>query len=410
MTKRLSFITLLGPGILIAATGVGAGDLITASLAGSETGLALLWTAIAGGFLKWTLTEGVARWQMATGTTVLEGWVGRLGRWIQWVFVVYFLLWSLAVGGALVSACGIAGAGLFPIGSPDRSRVVWGIVHSLVGLALVRLGGFRLFEVLMATFICVMFVCVIATAVLIGPDWGAVARGLIIPRVPPGGQAWAFGVLGGVGGTLTLLSYGYWIREKARQGEEGLRMCRIDLTAGYVLTALFGVAMIIIGSRISVSGQGARVALELADQLALVLGPLGRWIFLVGFWGAVFSSLLGVWQSAPYLFADFITLRRNLPAAAYREIDLCRTPAYRWYQAGLALVPLVFLLQPVRQIQLIYAVLGAFFMPLLALTLLIMNNRSEWVGRRFTNSRAVNAVLVLTLVFFAYLAATGQGE
>ena len=59
------------------------------------------------------------------------------------------------------------------------------------------------------------------------------------------------GVLGGVGGTVTLLSYGYWIRETGRSGRDGIRTCRIDLTVAYVLSALFGMGMIIIGSRIA---------------------------------------------------------------------------------------------------------------------------------------------------------------
>ena len=137
---------MIGPGILVAATGVGAGDLLTASLAGSKVGLAILWAALVGALLKWTLNEGIARWQMATETTLLEGWVTRLGSWIQWVFLTYFFVWTLMVGGALVNACGVAGAGLLPLGDANTSKIIWGIVHSLAGLALVRLGGFALFE------------------------------------------------------------------------------------------------------------------------------------------------------------------------------------------------------------------------------------------------------------------------
>ena len=94
--------------------------------------------------LKWTLNEGIARWQMATGTTLLEGWVHKLGRWIQWVFLAYLLLFTLVTGGMLSSACGVAGAGLFPLGSLDRSRQLWGLIHSLAGLALVWGGGYAL--------------------------------------------------------------------------------------------------------------------------------------------------------------------------------------------------------------------------------------------------------------------------
>ncbi len=128
-------------------------------------------------------------------------------------------------------------------------------------------------------------------------------------------------------------------------------------------------------------------------------------MFLVGFWGAVFSSLLGVWQGVPYLFADFLALRRGLSADARRDLDYTRTPAYRAYLLALALVPLPVLWISVTRAQLAYAVLGSLFMPLLALTLLIMNNRRRWVGDRFRSGWITNAVLVITLLFFAYVGA-----
>ena len=58
---------MVAPGILLAATGVGAGDLLSSSLAGSQVGLAVLWAALGGALLKFVLSEGLARWQLATG-------------------------------------------------------------------------------------------------------------------------------------------------------------------------------------------------------------------------------------------------------------------------------------------------------------------------------------------------------
>ena len=58
----------------------------------------------------------------------------------------------------------------------------------------------------------------------------------------------------------------------------GWRACRLDLTLGYAMTALFGAAMVVIGSRVEIKGSGARVALELANQLTPVLGSIGRWV------------------------------------------------------------------------------------------------------------------------------------
>ncbi|WP_255217252.1 Nramp family divalent metal transporter [Myxococcus sp. AM010] len=385
-----------GPGMLVAATGVGAGDLLTASLGGSAVGMAILWAAVVGAVLKGFLNEGIARWQLATGTTVLEGWA-RFGAWLRYGFFLYLLGWSFFTGGALISACGAAGDALWPLSSdPDTSRRLWGVVHSLVGLGLVWAGGFRFFERLMAACIGLMFVTVIFTAAASGPDWSAAARGLVLPTMPEGGTAWVLGLLGGVGGTVTVLSYGYWIRERGREGAGWLRTCQADLALGYSLTALFGIAMVIIGSTVQLQGSGLRVTTLLAQRLGDIIGPFGYWLFLWGFWAAVFSSLLGVWEGIPYLFADFLRVHRQEPA---RAPPLRSTRAWRGYLVALAVVPLPLLWVPLQRAQLAYALMGALFMPLLAATLLWMNNRRAWVGA-LRNGWLVNAALIATLLLF----------
>jgi Mn2+/Fe2+ NRAMP family transporter len=381
--------------MLVAATGVGAGDLLTASLAGSRFGLTLLWAAWVG---------AIARWQMATGMTLLEGWLTRLGAWVRWVFGAYLIAWAVFTGGALASACGVAGTGLLPLGDSGTSKIVWGVVHSLLGLLIVWRGGFRTFQRFMAVCTGLMFASVVFTAVLLRPDLGAMLPSLTIPSIPssPAGTAYTLGVLGGVGGTVTLLSYGYWIREGGRAGVTGVAQSRIDLAAGYAMTAIFGLAMIVVGSRVALR-QGPTAALELAGQLAIALGPAGKWIFLVGFWAAVFSSLLGVWQSAPYLFADLVTPGGSATA----QQDGVARPAYRGFLLFIATIPLVLLWTTLERAQLLYAVFGSLFMPLLALTLLVMNNRTAWVGRAFRTGWVTNVVLVLTLGLFAWI---GGGE
>ncbi|MEX2264874.1 MAG: Nramp family divalent metal transporter [Bryobacteraceae bacterium] len=393
-----SRLSTVGPAILLTATSIGAGDILTGSLAGAEAGLAVLWAVPAGILLKWTLNEGIARWQMATGTTLLEGWVTRLGKWIQWVFLGYLLLFTLVVGGMLSSACGLAGAAVVPLGDLNTSRYLWGAVHSLGGLALVWMGGYELLKRVLGVCVGAMFGTVVLTALLLAPDWTIVARGLI-PSLPAGSAGWAISLVGAVGGTVALISYGYWIREEGRTGREGLRACRFDLMLSYTVIGLFGVAVVIVGSRVQVRGQGAGLALLLADQLAIAVGPIGKWVFLAGFWAAVFSALLGVWQSLPYLFADFLRLRGGQRS----DVEVGRSVAYRAYLVFLATVPLVLLRWPVQQLQLAFGITGAMLLPLLALTLLIMNNRREWVGKEFRSAVGVNVVLAVALAFFAYV-------
>ena len=213
-------------------------------------------------------------------------------------------------------------------------------------------------------------------------------------------------LMGGVGGTLTVLCYGYWMREKGRTDVSELRTCRLDLGFAYAATAIFGVSMVIIGSTIQVEGTGASLIIDLADKLEASLGTVGRWLFLIGAWGAIFSSLLGVWQSVPYVFADFWDLikakDRDLTYA--REVDTSSF-SYRGYLFAIAIIPMLGLFFGFKQVQKIYAVFGSMFMPFLAIVLLILNSRSVWVGRH--RNRVITVVVLIVIlaifVFFGYL-------
>lgn len=397
---------MIGPGLLLAATGVGAGDLATSSFVGGLLGTTVLWAVVVGAFFKFVVTEGLARFQLATGETLIEGAVARLGRGVVWMFLPYLLLWSFFVGSALMSATGVTLHAMLPVfDNAERGKVVFGVTASLAGLVLVWFGGYRLFETVMRVCIVVMLVTVVLAAGLLWPGTLNVLEGLLVPRIPEaGGQglSWTLALIGGVGGTLTVLCYGYWLREEGRTRGEDLRVCRIDLATGYGMTAVFGLAMVIVGSSISIEGTGARLLVMLSDRLEEVMGPAGKWMFLVGALGAVFSSLLGVWQSVPYLFADCWGLLKGGGETATR-VDT-KAPPYRAYLLLIATVPMLGLFWGFRDIQLAYAVTGALLFPVLALALLIFNGRSAWVGAKFRNRPLTIAALVVVLVFFSWIA------
>jgi Mn2+/Fe2+ NRAMP family transporter len=291
--------------------------------------------------------------------------------------------------------------------NPDIGKVAFGILSSIIGLGLVLAGGYRLFEKIMRVCIGVMFATVIVTAAFLWPGTGEVLHGLLVPRIPSidGGVTWTVALLGGVGGTFTILCYGYWIREEGRLGTENLRICRIDLASAYVMTAVFGIAMVIIGSTIEIEGGGATLFVSLSNSLAEPLGQWGKWMFLIGSGGAVFSSLLGVWQSVPYLFADTWGLFRNQArdnGPGLKMVDTAARP-YRCYLIALATVPTLGLFWTFEEIQKFYAVIGATFVPFLCVGLLILNGRSKWVGERFKNRPVTVVTLLLILAFFAWM-------
>ena len=120
---------LVGPGIVVAATGVGAGDLVATLIAGARFGYALLWAAVIGCIVKIALAEATGRYHLATGSTILEGW-RSLGRWTSWYFGIYIILWGFVYGGTAMSATALPLSALFPDVLPFWA---WGGLSGLLG-------------------------------------------------------------------------------------------------------------------------------------------------------------------------------------------------------------------------------------------------------------------------------------
>ena len=149
----------------------------------------------------------------------------------------------------------------------------------------------------------------------------------------------------------------------------------------------------------------------MAETLRTIIGPVGFYAFSIGFWAAVFASLLGVWQSIPYLFADSYGLMRKYPREVRERLTAVTSVPYRAALAFITLVPIgfAFLDQPLFVIR-TFTIVGSLFIPFLAATLLYLNNvqlpTDSGVPR---NSWLNNAVLVLALVVFAFVGAAEAG-
>ncbi|HET7720435.1 MAG TPA: Nramp family divalent metal transporter, partial [Acidimicrobiales bacterium] len=286
---------LVGPGLVVAATGVGAADLVATLIAGSKFGYALLWTVVVGVVMKIVLVEGAGRYSLATGDTIYEGWT-RLGKWTHWYFGPYIVIWGFVYGAAAMAGTGLPLHALLPFLPVEA----WGILSGLVGLALVWWGRYSLFEMVCAALVGVMFVTMVGAALLTLPNIPELLKGLV-PIIPDGGLVNVLSLAGGVGGTITLAAYGYWIREKGWTTPGHMRVMRIDNTVAYVVTGIFVLATLIVGAELLYSTS---VAIEQGDQGLLDLSVVlqdryGQWagkVFLVGFWAAAMSSLVGVWN------------------------------------------------------------------------------------------------------------------
>ena len=186
----------------------------------------------------------------------------------------------------------------------------WGILSGLFGLALVWSGRYGLFEKVLTFFVGLMFVTMVGAALVTLPNVPELVNGLI-PRIPDGGLVNVLALAGGVGGTITLAAYGYWLREKGWSTPKYMRVMRIDNNVAYLVTGLFVIATLIVGAELLYSAKiavstGDKGMLDLSNVLADRYGTWMGKLFLVGFWAAAMSSLVGVWNGVSLMFADFM--------------------------------------------------------------------------------------------------------
>lgn len=392
----------VGPGLVVAATGVGAGDFIMATIVGSNFGWALSWAIIAGAAIKLILSEGIGRWFLATGKTFLQGW-HSLGWLATGYFGIYTVIFGIVYGAAAPTVCALVLKAMFPA----TPFWMWAILSAVAGFVLVRFGRYGLLEKAMTILVGIMFVTVVGSAVVILANLGNVEYPQV-PSMPEGSFFRVLGVIGGVGGTLTLTCYSYWIQAKKWKGKKWIPMMRFDITTAYIVTTIFAISILIIAADLlysagtTISGNSGLV--QLANNYGEKFGSLAEWALLIGMFAAVFTSVLGPWHGISYLFTDFVHIVRSRG----KDIDSDRQisekdPAFRAYLAWMTFPPMLLLLfqQPIAVV-IAYGVLGAIFMPILAIGVLYLLNTNR-VAPEYRNGKFNNIALGLIVLLFAYL-------
>ena len=165
----------------MAATGIGVGDMVSSTIAGAEYGLTLVWALAAGVVLKFAITEGAARWQLGTGTTLIEGWRDQLPRAAVLAFFLYFIVWSYFVSSALVTASALVPAAIIPVGA---AAGVGSASTPSRAFAMVWFGRYERFLAIIKWFVGLKFGAIIASALLIvlwsGADWSGAGRAIAV--------------------------------------------------------------------------------------------------------------------------------------------------------------------------------------------------------------------------------------
>ena len=324
----------LGPGLVYLLGSVGPNDLIANSVAGATYGYSLLWTLIVAYLLHFCIAEAGARYILATGESIIEGY-GRLGRPVVLaVAVAIFVRRHLnnLFGSALL---GSSVHLLLPLPTP-WSPVIWSLVSFAVAFGLMFYGHYRGVERISRAFVPVLMGSLILVAFLSHPSPSAVARGLFIPSYPQNEGLFSYllvvlALAGTTVGSIGHLKYPAFVYEKGWHSLQQLRQQQFDLALS--VSGQFLVAVVVqIAAAAALHGQGGIHSIEdLSRVFSSHLGEIGRVVAGVGIWAVVFSGYLGSNTGYGLLVADVyerFVFRPARGATPPRRDDI-RRRAYR---------------------------------------------------------------------------------
>ncbi len=346
----------IGPGIILAGSIVGSGELIATTSLGADWGFIFLWLILLSCVIKVFVQIELGRYALSSGKPTL-GFMNELPglklgvHWTVWWWFL-MLLATVVQLGAMVGGVGQALHMAFPTVTPaivqwagESSSLgqyltahpenPWGVLTAMAAVILLLSGGYSMLErfttVLVAgvTGITVLCVCLLpASGHPIPMDQVADGMKGNIP-VDPKALAAAFAAFGITGvGASELFSYPYWCLEKGYARAVGtnssdanwvtrakgwMRVLQLDAWVSMVVFTLATVSFYFLGATVlhpdpSLRPKGSKVIEVLSQMYEPTFGSWTKIVFLIGAWAVLFKTLYIASAGHARLTADFLSL------------------------------------------------------------------------------------------------------
>ena len=206
-SSLLGYLKSVGPGLVMALTWLGAGDLVDSAVAGGSYGYALTWAMALAFCVRFVFVSLLAKFQLCNrrGESVVAG-IARLHPALAVAVGFIAVVFGHANNSYMIRGIGETTAALLPLGAPAFWSVAW---MAAMTLFLFRGGRqWRSVEKLFYFFLMLLSTSLLGVAALSGPDFAAMARGLFLFDLPPDANG-EFSVLlvvvsliGAIGGSI----------------------------------------------------------------------------------------------------------------------------------------------------------------------------------------------------------------
>jgi Mn2+/Fe2+ NRAMP family transporter len=403
------YLRSFGPGIVIVLTWLGAGDVVDMAVAGSNYGYALMWVLVLAVFMRYVMVSAIARYQLCNphGEGVLDG-LARLHPLYAPVLFVAAVVMGHVYESYMTVGAGEVCRNLFGFGQTWQ----WALACNLAALLLVFRPAYRLLERVFKVFLAALSVSFIGTALWVGVDAAGFAAGLV--RIDMPGQHGRFdpvlvavAMIGAVGGSLMNLAYPYFLEAKGWRSPEYRKVQRYDLLLAVTAMILLNLAVWTLGAELLHPDRHVSDLDDLPALLSTVLGRGGRWLFYLGIFAAVYTSVIGhatgLAQLGTHAWLRWRAGRAPITAAyashpLYRALVLwCLGPPLVWTLPGMPDFVTLTLAANSAQVVLL---------PMLAGGVWWVTSSARCIGRQYRNRWWEHATMAVLFVLAIYGAAS----
>ena len=368
----VAFLAVLGPGLLAGLSDDDPAGIATYSMLGADHGYRLLWIIPVSTVLLVYFHLVAVHIGAASGKGFVAIIRERWGRGVGYVAVIGLLFANF--GTICAEYAGISAAASL-VGIPSWiSTPAAGILISLV----VVLGSFHRVEGVLLVISSTLALYII-DGVLARPDWSLVARNSIIPNFPVNQAGW-LAIAATLGTTLApwglAFIQSYAVDKKIKVSD--LRMERIDVIIGSLLTGVIGMAIAVAcAATLHPAGIHVDDARDVAISLKPLAGSFATLLFGVGLLGA---SLLA---AAIVPLATAYSIAEGIGAPASLDLDARHFQLFYAAFIGLTVAAVsVVSLPNLPLIPLMYAsqVVNAVLLPLHAIALQLLASDRAIMG------------------------------
>ena len=387
-----AYLPFIGPAFICSVAYTDPGNFATNIQAGAKYNYSLLWVVLLANVVAMLFQGLSARLGIVTNRNLAELCREQFPRPVVWG------MWGVSEVAAMATDLAEFLGGAIGFSLLLHVPLMWGMVITgliTYGILMVQGRGYRPIELIIGALVAVISICYVVELYLAPPDWGAAARGTLIPGLADSGAlTLAVGMIGATVMPHAIYLHSSLTQDRAPARNEAerrtlLRYSNVEVVVALSIAGLVNMAMVMMAAAAFHNGHSDVAEIETAyHTLVPLFGVAAAGIFMLSLIASGLSSSAVGTMAGQVIMQGFLHIR--IPIWVRRAVTMA--PAFAVVAWGVNATEALVASQVVLSL--------ALPVPMIALVVLIRRRgvMGAYVAGRRTSVLAIAAtVIVLAL-------------